>query len=60
MKPTIFSLAILLVLMASCGKRSADYQALKAQNDSLQNAKLKLQDEVDGYFSAMKEIEQNI
>ena len=60
MKPTIFSLAILLVLMASCGKRSADYQALKAQNDSLQNAKLKLQDEVDGYFSAMNEIEQNI
>jgi chromosome segregation ATPase len=60
MKPTIFSLAILLVLMASCGKRSADYEALKAQNDSLQNAKLKLQDEVDGYFSAMNEIEQNI
>jgi chromosome segregation ATPase len=60
MKPTIFSLVILLVLMASCGKRSADYQALKAQNDSLQNAKLKLQDEVDGYFSAMNEIEQNI
>ena len=61
MKPTIFSLAILLVLMASCGKRSADdYQALKAQNDSLQNAKLKLQDEVDGYFSAMNQIQQNI
>jgi len=60
MKPTIFSLAILLVLMASCGKRSADYEALKAQNDSLLNAKLKLQDEVDGYFSAMNEIEQNI
>jgi chromosome segregation ATPase len=61
MKPTIFSLAILLVLMASCGKRSADdYQALKAQNDSLQNAKLKLQNEVDGYFSAMNQIQQNI
>lgn len=61
MKPTIFSLAILLVLMASCGKRSSDdYQALKAQNDSLQNAKLKLQDEVDGYFSAMNQIQQNI
>lgn len=60
MKPTIFSLVILLVLMASCGKHSSDYQALKAQNDSLLNAKLKLQDEVDGYFSAMNEIEQNI
>lgn len=60
MKPTIFSLVILLVLMASCGKQSSDYQALKAQNDSLLNAKLKLQDEVDGYFSAMNQIQQNI
>ncbi|MFA5046511.1 MAG: hypothetical protein WC542_11355 [Paludibacter sp.] len=60
MKPTIFSLAILLVLMTSCGKQSADYKALKAQNDSLMNAKLTLQNEVDGYFSAMNEIEQNI
>lgn len=60
MKPTIFSLVILLVLMASCGKHSSDYQALKAQNDSLQNAKSKLQNEVDGYFSAMNQIEQNI
>lgn len=60
MKPTIFSLAILLVLMTSCGKQSSDYKALKAQNDSLMNAKLTLQNEVDGYFSAMNEIEQNI
>src|SRR5665647_563958 len=60
MKPTIFSLVILLVLMTSCGKHSSDYQALKAQNDSLQNAKSKLQNEVDGYFSAMNQIEQNI
>ncbi len=60
MKPTIFSLAILLVLMTSCGKQSADYKTLKAQNDSLMNAKLTLQNEVDGYFSAMNEIEQNI
>lgn len=60
MKPTLFSLVILLVLMASCGKQSSDYQALKAQNDSLLNAKLKLQDEVDGYFSAMNQIQQNI
>lgn len=60
MKPTIFSLAILLILLSSCGKQSADYQALKAQNDSLLNAKIKLQEEVDGYFSAMNQIEQNI
>lgn len=60
MKP-IFLISVLLVLMfSSCGKQSSDYQRLKAQNDSLLNAKHKLQDEVDGYFSAMNQIEQNI
>lgn len=48
------------VLFTSCGKQSADYKALQAQNDSLMNAKLKLQQEVDGYFTAMNQIEQNI
>src|ERR1035437_3008944 len=60
MKPSIFTLAILLLLLTSCGKQSSDYKTLKAQNDSLVNAKLKLQEEVDGYFSAMNQIEQNI
>jgi DNA repair exonuclease SbcCD ATPase subunit len=60
MKSTFFSLAIVLLIFTSCGKQSADYKALKAQNDSLLNAKLSLQREVDGYFSAMNEIEQNI
>ena len=59
-KSTIFTLAILLIFFTSCGKQSSDYKSLKAQNDSLQNAKLKLQEEVDGYFSAMNQIEQNI
>lgn len=52
--------AISLVILTSCGKQSSDYKALKAENDSLMNAKLKLQEEVDGYFSAMNQIEQNI
>jgi len=60
MKPTIFLFAISLVILTSCGKQSSDYKALKAENDSLMNAKLKLQEEVDGYFSAMNQIEQNI
>ncbi len=60
MKTTIFTLALALVLITSCGKQSADYKTLKAQNDSLMNAKMELQREVDGYFSAMNEIEQNI
>ncbi|MEI8085095.1 MAG: hypothetical protein WCG93_02645 [Paludibacter sp.] len=60
MKPIVFSLALALVLFSSCGKQSADYKTLKAQNDSLMNSKLALQREVDGYFSAMNQIEQNI
>ena len=51
---------ISLVLLTSCGKQSSEYKRLQAQNDSLMNAKLKLQEEVDGYFSAMNQIEQNI
>jgi len=60
MKSNIFTLIILLIFLTSCGKQSSDYKSLKAENDSLQNAKLKLQEEVDGYFSAMNQIEQNI
>jgi len=60
MKSILFCLAIVLVLFTSCGKQSSDYKSLKAQNDSLMNEKMKLQGEVDGYFSAMNQIEQNI
>ena len=60
MKPIFLTLAILLLMLSSCGKQSSDYQRLKAENDSLLNAKHKLQDEVDGYFSAMNQIQQNI
>jgi len=60
MKPIFFTLAILFFMLTSCGKQSSEYQRLKEQNDSLINAKHKLQEEVDGYFSAMDQIEQNI
>lgn len=60
MKPIIFSLAIVLALFTSCVKQSSDYKALKSQNDSLLNAKTQLQKEVDEYFSALNQIEQNI
>jgi len=60
MKPLFFTLAILFFMLTSCGKQSSEYQRLKEQNDSLINAKHKLQEEVDGYFSAMDQIEQNI
>lgn len=60
MKSNIFLFVISIVLLTSCGKQSSDYQRLQEQNDSLRNAKLELQKEVDGYFSAMNQIEQNI
>lgn len=60
MKTTSIIFTILLVLLSSCGKQSSDYKELKAQNDSLMNAKMMLQREVDEYFSAMNQIQENI
>jgi len=60
MKRILYFLAFVVVLTTSCGRHSADYQRLQAQNDSLMNSKVKLQHEVDDYFEAMNQIEQNI
>jgi len=60
MKPLFSVIVFSLVLFSSCGFQSSDYKALKAQNDSLLRAKHQMQDEIDGYFSAMNQIEQNI
>jgi hypothetical protein len=60
MKHIFLSLVVMLFTLTSCVKQSSDYQSLKAQNDSLLNAKHKLQAEVDGYFETMNQIEQNI
>ncbi len=60
MNTKLVTLVMLVCTFVSCGKRSNDYEHLKAQNDSLRMSKDKLQEEVDGYFSAMNQIEQNI
>ena len=60
MKRILYFLAFVVILTTSCGRHSADYQRLQAQNDSLMNSKVKLQHEVDDYFEAMNQIEQNI
>lgn len=59
---SIFSAITILLLLSfnSCGFKSSDYKALQAQNDSLLRAKHQMQEEIDGYFSAMNQIEQNI
>lgn len=56
-----FSVPLVAVLLfSSCNFKSSDYKALQEQNDSLMRAKQQMQDEVDEYFSAMNQIEQNI
>lgn len=57
----LFSVAIVAVLLfSSCNFKSSDYKALQEQNDSLLRAKQQMQEEIDEYFSAMNQIEQNI
>ena len=60
MKPIYFALFFSIALLSSCVKQSSEYEKLQAQNDSLMNAKSKLQNEVDGYFADMNQIQQNI
>lgn len=50
----------LLLMNTSCIKQTAEYQALKEQNDSLIRAKHQMQAELDEFMSAMNLIEQNI
>jgi len=57
---TLFSLFVLSALMFSCGPKKSDYDALRAQNDSLLRAKSEMREQIDEYFSAMNSIEQNI
>jgi len=60
MKPLFPIIVVSLLIFLSCGQQSSDYKALKAQNDSLLRAKSQMQQELDDYFSAMNQIEQNI
>lgn len=55
-----FTFAILF--LASCGGqvKKAEVDRLKAENDSLQNAKIMLEEEVNDYFSTLNEVQQNI
>ena len=60
MKAFFTILIISLFFLSSCGYKSSEYKALQAQNDSLLLAKSQMQLEIDGYFSSMNQIEQNI
>ena len=61
MKSYIFYIVAALFLISSCGIKSGrEVDQLKAQNDSLMNSKLQLEKEVNEYFSAMNEVQENI
>ncbi|MBP1638396.1 MAG: hypothetical protein H6Q18_1185 [Bacteroidetes bacterium] len=61
MKSYIFYIAAALFLLSSCGvKNGREVDKLKAQNDSLMNSKMELEKEVNEYFSAMNDVQENI
>ncbi|NLO69627.1 MAG: hypothetical protein GX102_01465 [Porphyromonadaceae bacterium] len=49
-------------LLLSCGQQGkrAEVDRLKAENDSLHNAKIALEEEVNDYFSTLNDVQQNI
>lgn len=60
MKAFVSVLFVSLFAFSSCNFKSSDYKKLQEQNDSLMRAKQQMQEEIDEYFSAMNQIEQNI
>lgn len=54
-------LFVIIMVFASCGQgKKAEVNRLKAENDSLQHAKIMLEQEVNDYFSTLNEVQQNI
>lgn len=60
MKKYILYLASAALLLNSCNFKGGESERLKAQNDSLMQSKANLEKEVNDYFSAMNEIQDNI
>ena len=61
MRNLILSTILLLSILTSCGSGSkSEIEKLKAENDSLQTYKLKLEDEVNDYFSTLNDVQEGI
>ena len=56
---TLLILTISLLLVSCSQPKSGEVERLKAENDSLQSAKLQLEEEVNGYFATLNDIQQN-
>ncbi|MHB9055791.1 MAG: Cbp1 family collagen-binding glycoprotein adhesin [Paludibacteraceae bacterium] len=60
MKNILIFTAVLLFL-ASCGQQQkGEVERLKTENDSLQNSKLQLEEEVNDYFATLNNVQENI
>ena len=59
MKKLLLVGGILALILSSCGKNSAEYKALKAQNDSLLVANAQHSADLDDIVSLMNEVEDN-
>ena len=63
MKKFLLGMTIITLILSSCGKNSAEYKELKAQNDSLKTAHLQTANELNEMFGILNEVEdgfQNI
>ena len=61
MKNYFILITAAILLLASCGKQqNSEVERLKAENDSLQNSRLQLEQEVNDYFATLNDIQQNI
>lgn len=60
MKKIAYFIALLFVLSACIGNNKSEVERLKAENDSLHNAKMMLEEEVNDYFSVLSDVQQNI
>ncbi|MDR0232645.1 MAG: hypothetical protein LBI82_11080 [Dysgonamonadaceae bacterium] len=57
MKKFLLGMTIITLLLSSCGKNSAEYKELQAQNDSLKLAHLRTTGELNDILSILNEVE---
>ncbi|MDR0370759.1 MAG: hypothetical protein LBH80_02745 [Prevotellaceae bacterium] len=59
-KQFAFTFFLVPLFVVSCGPKTADYETLKSENDSLRNIKTELETEVNDYFWVMNQIRESI
>ncbi|MBR1631015.1 MAG: hypothetical protein IJ680_04090 [Paludibacteraceae bacterium] len=59
-RTTGITLFLLAILLCGCNSVPSDYEVIKAQNDSLRQAKELMEQEVNGFFESVNSIQQSI